>query len=613
MSGMQIDSKAGEAGEYRVLARKYRPKTFADMIGQEALVKTLTNAIHSGRLAHAFMLTGVRGVGKTTTARIVARALNCTGADGTGGPTPEPCGVCDACVAIAADRHPDVIEMDAASRTGVDDIREIIDGVRYKPISARYKIYIIDEVHMLTKNAFNALLKTLEEPPEHTKFLFATTEIRKVPITVLSRCQRFDLRRIEPDTLAAYFTEVAQKEGITLAPDAAALIGRAADGSARDGMSLLDQAIALSAGQTVTADTVRDMLGLADRGLVLDLFAHVMGGRIAEALALYDGMHRSGADPTQVMQDLMELCHTVTRARVAPGAMESALHSERERMAELTGSLSVAALTRAWQILVKGAQEVRDAGNGRAALDMVLIRLAYVSDLPSPADLVRRLTGDGGGTGTGAPSGVSGGVPGGGAASSSGPRMTVMQGGGAARAVAAPSESPAQASVPQPRNFEDVVALFAAQREQILSVHLQTKVQVIGFETGKIELALLPDAPRDLPARVGSLLTQWTGQRWLVAISAAPAAAGQTLHDRRLAAAQAFRAKVLSHPLVQQVLTTFNLDEKAVEAIRPYAIPEPSPDTAAPAGPGMAVEPGADLDYSDGAASEDDDFLDHTF
>lgn len=297
-------SVSGTSGglAYRVLARKYRPKSFAELIGQDALVRTLTNAIHSGRIAQAFMLTGVRGVGKTTTARIIARALNCTGPDGTGGPTVTPCGVCDNCRAIAEDRHVDVMEMDAASHTGVDDIREIIDGVRYAPVSARYKLYIIDEVHMLSKSAFNALLKTLEEPPAHVKFVFATTEIRKVPVTVLSRCQRFDLRRVDAQVLKEHFTRITGLEGAGIEPDAAALIARAADGSVRDGLSLLDQAIALAAG-TVTAQQVRDMLGLADRSKVIDLFEAAVSAKPAEAMDLLSDLHRVGADPVVILQD----------------------------------------------------------------------------------------------------------------------------------------------------------------------------------------------------------------------------------------------------------------------------------------------------------------------
>ncbi len=580
-----------KAPEYRVLARKYRPQTFADMIGQEALVRTLTNAIQSGRLAHAFMLTGVRGVGKTTSARIVARALNCIGADGKGGPTPEPCGVCDPCVAIAADRHPDVIEMDAASRTGVDDIREIIDGVRYKPISARYKIYIIDEVHMLSKNAFNALLKTLEEPPDHTKFLFATTEIRKVPITVLSRCQRFDLRRIEPEVLAAHFTRVAGLEKVTLTPEAAALIGRAADGSARDGMSLLDQAIALSSGDTVEADTVRAMLGLADRLLVYDLFARVMEGKIAEALALYEDMHRAGADASQVLQDLMGLCHAVTRLKVAPGALESAAETERRAAGDLAGSLSVAALTRAWQILLKGAQEVHAAPDPRAALEMVLIRLAYVTDLPSPADLIRRLSQEG------APA-VGGPVPGGGG---SGPRLAMIAGGGA---VAVAQAAPVQAALPQPASFEEVVALVEAKKDLSLRTHLMNDVRLVSFEVGKIDLMPLERAPRDLAAKLSGCLQDWTGRRWMVALTAS--GGRQTLREQEQTEATARRERLAQHPLVQHIAKTLGgtVADMTVTPRQGFL----------PAAPLAPLDPDAEvLDDTGDFVVDDADFLDHTF
>ncbi|WP_445679557.1 DNA polymerase III subunit gamma/tau [Radicibacter daui] len=402
---------------YRVLARKYRPRTFKDMIGQEALVRTLTNAIRSGRLAHAFMLTGVRGIGKTTSARIIARALNCVGPDGTGGPTPEPCGECVHCRSILEDRHVDVIEMDAASHTGVDDIREIIDAVRYPPAMARFKIYIIDEVHMLSKNAFNALLKTLEEPPEHVKFLFATTEIRKVPVTVLSRCQRFDLRRIDAATLAAYFTQLVEREGVKAEPSAIALISRAADGSARDGLSLLDQAIALSDG-TVLTETVRDMLGLADRTRVVTLFETLMQGKATDVLDQLAELHAAGADPEVVLQDLLEVAHTVTRIKVSPAtALAPSLpEAEREVGTRLARSLSMPVLTRAWQMLLKGLEEVQRAPLPQQAAEMALIRLCFAAELPPPGDLAKAFLAardQQGGPGQGAPQG-GGGAPGGG-------------------------------------------------------------------------------------------------------------------------------------------------------------------------------------------------------
>ncbi|NBB84456.1 MAG: DNA polymerase III subunit gamma/tau, partial [Alphaproteobacteria bacterium] len=367
---------------YRVLARKYRPQTFAELIGQDALVRTLTNAIRAGRLAHAFVLTGVRGVGKTTTARIIAKALNCTGPDGHGGPTPEPCGVCDNCKAIAGDRHVDVMEMDAASRTGVDDIREIIDGVRYAPVAARFKVYIIDEVHMLTRNAFNALLKTLEEPPEHVKFVFATTEIRKVPVTVLSRCQRFDLPRVDQDLLIGHFTRIAEQEKAEAEPEAIAMIARAADGSVRDGLSLLDQAISqgYAGGEgRVSADQVRHMLGLADRTRVIELFDQVLRGEAPAALETLADMHRLGADPLQVLQDLLDFTHFLTRAKLLPQVLDDPAvpEAERARGKALAEGLGVPVLTRCWQMLLKGVGEVQTAPQPEPALEMVLIRLMH--------------------------------------------------------------------------------------------------------------------------------------------------------------------------------------------------------------------------------------------
>src|SRR5712691_6024620 len=381
------------ATSYRVLARKYRPQTFAEVIGQEALVRTLSNAIATGRIAHSFILTGVRGTGKTTTARIIARALNCIGPDGAGGPTIAPCGVCDHCRSIAEDRHVDVIEMDAASRTGVDDIRDLTEGVRYRPVSARYKIYIIDEVHMLSKNAFDALLKTLEEPPPDVKFIFATTDVQRVPVTVLSRCQRFSLRRVPIEQLVEHYRQIAAAEGITVAPAALGLIARAADGSVRDGLSLLDQAIALSGGSIEEA-AVRDMLGIADRGLVFDLFESVLRGDAPAALAQTDSLYQGGADPLMVLQDLLDLSHFLTRLKLAPeaGAGDPLEAGERERARPLAAALALPVLARAWQMLLKGLEEVQAAPAPAQAAAMVLVRLAYVADLPVPADLVRTLT-----------------------------------------------------------------------------------------------------------------------------------------------------------------------------------------------------------------------------
>src|ERR1700745_3136480 len=379
-----------DSAAYRVLARKYRPSTFAELIGREAMVRTLSNAIATGRIAHAFILTGVRGVGKTTTARIIARALNCIGPDGAGGPTITPCRHGVHGPSIAEDRHVDVMEMDAASRTGVDDIRDLTEGVRYRPVSGRYKVYIIDEVHMLSKNAFNALLKTLEEPPPDVKFVFATTEINKVPVTVLSRCQRFSLRRVPVEQLTPHYRRIAEAEGVEIEPAALALIARAADGSVRDGLSLLDQSIALSGGR-VTEAAVRNMLGVADRGLVYDLLESVLRGDAPAALAQMDHLYQGGADPLMVFQDLLDLSHFVTRLKLAPeaGTGDPIAEGDRVRAGPLAEKLTIPVLARGWQMRLKGIEEVQVAPSPSRAAEMVLVRLAYVADLPAPAELVR--------------------------------------------------------------------------------------------------------------------------------------------------------------------------------------------------------------------------------
>jgi len=565
---------ADTALPYRVLARKYRPVDFTTLVGQEAMVRTLRNAIATGRIAHAFMLTGVRGVGKTTTARIIARALNCVGPDGKGGPTVDPCGVCDNCKAISEDRHVDVIEMDAASRTGIDDVRELIEGVRYRPVSARYKVYIIDEVHMLSEKAFNALLKTLEEPPPHVKFLFATTEIRKVPVTVLSRCQRFDLKRVPQDVLVAHFGKIAETEKVEISPEALALIARAADGSVRDGLSMLDQAIAHGGG-VVDAAQVRDMLGLADRSRVLDLFEKVMKGDAEAVVTALGEMHDSGADPVVILQDLLELTHWVTRLKVAPEAAAGTADTERAQGLAMAAKLTMASLTRAWTLLMKGLQETLTAPSPVRAAEMALIRLCYVAELPSPSDAIKALQAGGGApAATGAPAPRGGG---GGAAA----RLAPQPANASLNAVA-PQPAAAQ---PAPRTFTEVVALFETRREPRIFHHLMHHVHEVRCEPGLVEFRTEPQAPSDLAARVGTLLTEWTGRRWLVSVSST--AGKPTLMTQKAAQTDAMRSGAENNATVQAILKTF--PGARIEAVR-----RKGEQTSMVAGLGAADEPLAD-------------------
>ncbi len=545
---------AKASDDYRVLARKYRPTTFSGLIGQEAMVRTLTNAFKTGRLAHAFILTGVRGIGKTSTARIVARALNCVGPDGTGEPTTEPCGVCEHCRAIAEDRHVDVLEMDAASRTGVDDIRELIDGVRYRPTSARYKVYIIDEVHMLSKNAFNALLKTLEEPPEHVKFIFATTEIRKVPVTVLSRCQRFDLRRVDVEGLGAHFRMIADKEKARIDDAALHLIARAADGSVRDGLSLLDQAISQAEG-AVDEIQVRDMLGLADRGQTFQLLEATFKGDIAASLDMLAGQYHDGADPAAVLEDMLEIVHWLTRIKIVPEAADAPDVPEIERRfgKDLSERLAMPDLARAWQMLLKGLGEVRAAPIPLSAAEMILVRLAYTSDLPTPEDALKATP-----AGGGAPASKPAAPP---APTDGGARMTGT--GDAAQTATAPQTAPETVTDPAPEaaisprlaTFEDIVALAAEVRDQRLRYFLEHHVRLVRFEPGQLEFQLAEGAPTDMVQALRKFLDRHAADPWTVTVSNQTGA--ETLAEHRDATAAAEFDEAARHPLVQAVMETF--------------------------------------------------------
>ncbi|MEM9786257.1 MAG: DNA polymerase III subunit gamma/tau [Pseudomonadota bacterium] len=538
---------------YQVLARKYRPETFADLVGQDAMVRTLKNAFAADRIAQAFMMTGIRGTGKTTTARIIAKGMNCIGPDGTGGPTTEPCGQCEHCVAIMDGRHVDVMEMDAASRTGVGDIREIIDSVHYRAASARYKIYIIDEVHMLSKNAFNALLKTLEEPPEHVKFIFATTEIRQVPVTVLSRCQRFDLRRIEPEAQMGLLRKIADAEGAQITDEALALITRAAEGSARDAQSLLDQAISHGAGET-TAEQVRAMLGLADRGRVLDLFDMILRGQAAEALTELGAQYADGADPMAVLRDLAEVCHWVSVVKITPEAAEDPTISpdERTRGQAMAGDLPMRVLSRMWQMLLKALDEVAMAPNAMMAAEMAVIRLTHVADLPSPDELVKKL--QDATPPNAAPSSVRPAPSGATTAMSTTPAPTHSGPIGPSASGAQTAIALATDALQHYARFEDVVELIRTHRDVKLLVEVETGLRLVSYQPGRIEVNPTPDAAPDLIGRLGSRLQAWTGNRWAISVAEGGA---PTIAETRDATENAIRAEAEAHPLVQAVIAVF--------------------------------------------------------
>ncbi|MCC6917606.1 MAG: DNA polymerase III subunit gamma/tau [Alphaproteobacteria bacterium] len=565
--GLDLPQTADDRGAYRVLARKYRPQTFDSLIGQDAMVRTLGNAFLSRRIAHAFMLTGVSGVGKTKTARIVARALNCVGPYcKRTEPTITPCGVCNTCIAIAESRHPDVFEMDAASRTGIDDIREIIDGTRYLPAEARYKVYIIDEVHMLSKNAFNGLLKTLEEPPPHVKFIFATTEIRKVPVTVLSRCQRFDLRRIPAETLIAHIRSVASEEGFDVPDEALAIVARAAEGSVRDALSILDQALALAEdGAAPTAESVRAMLGLADRARVLDLYDLTMKGDVAGAIGELRSQYDSGADPIAVLQDMLELTHWLTRLKIVPDASKdaSASPAERDQGLAMAQRLSMQTLTRTWTLLLKSLVETRDAPLAIQAAEMAIARLCFAADLP-PLD---RLVADAESRGPAAapPAGAAGRAPSGPA-----PRAEARATAVRAEPRAQPADQPAAAAVP---SFEALLKKLEDEDHLILKSKIERSVRLISFAQGHIALAFEPNAPQqEIVTGLQQNLKRWTDGFWKIEVRQA-GGAEPIQKTREDAKAQVF-AEVAAHPLVKAALETFP-GAKIVEVIDPEIVDAP--------------------------------------
>jgi DNA polymerase-3 subunit gamma/tau len=559
---------ANASASYRVLARKYRPATFDDLIGQDAMVRTISNAFETGRIPQAWILTGVRGVGKTTTARILARALNYELPDGSvTGPTVKMPVLGLHCQSIMESRHIDVIEMDAASHNGVDDVRQINDAIRYAPVNGRYKVYILDEVHMLTPAAFNALLKTLEEPPPHAKFVFATTEIRRVPITVLSRCQRFDLRRVDGAALVKHLAGIADKENISVEPEALALIARAAEGSVRDALSLLDQAIAHAAGP-VRAEDVRSMLGLADRARVIDLFEALMKGDVAAALKELREQYDIGADPSVVLADLADFTHFVTRVKIVPQVADdiSLGEVERTRGRAFATALSMRVLSRAWQMLLKGIAEVQAAGRPIAAAEMVLVRIAYVADLPTPDEVIRSL--DDGGTAPRAPG--NGGLVAG-PSPVSGPMRAPVQRQdaprGAPRAAAAPALRPAGDATTQPEHamrsaqvlaintFEDLVALAGDKRDVQAKLALERDVRLVRCEDGRLEIALEPGAAKTLVNELSRKLQQWTGRPWMVIVSSEQGAA--TLKSQADALRAELEVGVRADPLVKAVLERF--------------------------------------------------------
>ena len=554
---------ATDAPGYRVLARKYRPATFDDLIGQEAMVRTLANSFAAERIHQAYLLTGVRGVGKTTTARILARAFNYDLPGRIERPSIDMPELGRHCQAIMESRHVDVIEMDAASHTGIDDVREIIENARYRPVSARTKVYIIDEVHMLSKAAFNGLLKTLEEPPEHVKFLFATTEIEKVPVTVRSRCLRFDLRRIESDRLVAHLEKICGLEHVAAEPDALALIARVAEGSVRDCLSLLDQAIAHGGAGGVRIADLRGMLGLSDRGDIVELFKLALRGEIAQALEITARLYRAGADPAEMILELSEFCHYVTRVKISEAALADPAVAEVERQAagEIAKALSMGALSRAWTLIMNGYADVKDSPRPLASLDMAIVRIAYAADLPGPEEALRKLA-DGGS------------LP-----ARPGPVAPSL--GGAPRASAALAPAP-EAPAPTPRlaRFEDVVALARTKRDVGLIRALEHDMRIVRFEPGRIEFTPTATAAPTLAATLARKLSDWTGERWMIAI--AQGASAPTLRETAQAREDGKREGAAAHPVVRKVLELFPgakiVAVRAPEVVSPEAPPPTDED-----------------------------------
>ena len=569
---------------YRVLARKYRPERFSELIGQEALVRTLENALSLGRLAHAFVLTGVRGVGKTSTARLLARGLNCIGPDGKGGATLEPCGSCEPCQAIAAGRHVDVLEIDAASHTGVDDAREIIEGVAYRPVSGRFKIYIIDEVHMMSKSAFNALLKTLEEPPDNVKFIFATTEIRKVPVTILSRCQRFDLRRVPTDMLATHLVSICERESITADAEAITAIARAAEGSVRDALSLLDQAAAMTADR-MTIDSITDMLGRPGRADSIAILDTAMRGDTAGALAALATTMAGGAEPEMIISDLMDLVHRASQ-KAAGGALDTLLESERDAIDALA-QMGIARLGRAWQMLLKGHGEVTSAPQPPAAAEMLVIRLAHLANMPTPGDIVQRLAANETPiqaaqtqappsqtpqtqtppTPAPQPEMMAPAPP-----DETSPPATMRAGGGESLAPQpAPVAEPDNVAAPQPQSLLDISELAEAQNDPLLAAHIRSHVRLVRMQPGLLDICLTDGAPDSLPGEMARRLSDWTGARWMVSLSDGPG--GMTIAEERREAQRREIESIAEAPLVKAITEIF--PGATIESVTPLTEPQP--------------------------------------